>query len=482
MLALLAATAWAAPDIVFVVADDLDLESTRHLSRLTELVAEPGAVFTDAFVSLSLCCPARATLLTGKYAHNTGVMANKGPDGGFAAFKRDCEKRTIATALDAAGYDTGMFGKYLNGYPENLNRRYIPPGWDTWVVPIGGEPYDEYNYTLSINGRAEKHGEAPEDYLTDVLAAHVQRFLESAGDKPAFAFVAPYAPHSPATVAPRHRGLLGPLVAPRSPNFDEADVSDKPAGVQQRAPLHGKGLASVDRQYRARVASMLAVEDLVQRVVDVQTRRGRLDDTWLVFTSDNGYHLGNHRMAKGKETPYEEDLRVPLYVRGPGVKPGTVVDALVVNTDFAPTFAAMAGIPPLPDADGRSWLGWFSGWVPAPWRDAFLIERAKQEEQEPEGERARKEPIKPGYAGIRSRSHKYVAYDSGERELYDLLADPWELSNLAGQGRAEEVALAARAAALRVCKGKACRDAENPPGDGAQSTPQATENQSGTSP
>lgn len=476
---LLVATALAAPDIVLVLADDLDLESTRHLSRLTELVAEPGAVFTESFVSLSLCCPARATLLTGKYAHNTGVMANKGPNGGFSAFKRDCERRTIATALDAGGYHTGLFGKYLNGYPENSNRRYVPPGWDRWVVPVGGEPYDQYDYALNIDGRVEKHGNEPHDYLTDVLAGQVERFLNEAGSRPAFAYVSVYAPHSPATVAPRHRGAAAGLVAPRSPNFDEADVSDKPEGVQQRAPLHGRGLSSIDAQYRARVASMLAVEDLVARVVDVQRRRGRLDDTWLVFTSDNGYHLGNHRMAKGKETPYEEDLRVPLYVRGPGVKPGTVVHAMVLNTDLAPTLAAMAGLPPIADADGRSWLGWLTGWVPSPWRDAFLVERATQADQEPEGERAGKEPIKPGYAGVRTTTHKYVAYDSGERELYDLVADPWELQNLAGTGRPEEAALAARTEALRACAGKGCRDAEAPV---VQSTPQATENQSGASP
>ncbi len=456
----LAAAAMAAPDIVLVLADDLDLESTRHLSRITEMVAAPGAVFDNAFVSLSLCCPSRATILTGLYAHNTGVLSNYGPNGGYAAFKKSCEKRTIATALDAAGYATGMFGKYLNGYPQVSDRRYVPPGWDTWVVPAGGEPYNQYNYTLSVNGRLEKHGEEPADYLTDVLAGHVESFLRGSGKSPSFASVSPYSPHAPSTLAPRHAGTVPTLSAPRSPNFDEADMSDKPSAMQSHVTMKERELASIDRQYRARVGSMYPVEDLVARVIAVQTERGRLADTWIIFTSDNGFHLGSHRLGKGKETPYEEDLRVPLLVRGPGVKPGTRVSALVLNTDLAPTIAAMAGIPPIAEADGRSWLGWLTGWVPAPWRDAFLIERERQPDQEPEGRR--RKPPKPGYSGIRTATHKYVDYDTGEHELYDLLADPYELQNLAGSGRPEEAVLAARLAKLRACKGQGCVAAESP--------------------
>ncbi|MBM4366108.1 MAG: sulfatase [Deltaproteobacteria bacterium] len=460
----LAAAAMAAPDIVLVLADDLDLESTRHLSRITEMVARPGVTFENAFVSLSLCCPSRSTILTGLYAHNTGVMSNHPPTGGFVAFQK-CESRTIATALDAAGYATGMFGKYLNGYPLQGDRRHVPPGWDTWVVPAGGEPYNEYNYTLNVNGRLEKHGEEPADYLTDVLAGQVESFLRGAGKNPAFAYVSPYAPHSPSTAAPRHAGTVPHLSAPRSPNFDEADTGDKPADIRSRDKMKERELASIDRQYRARVGSMYAVEDLVARVIAVQQARDRLAETWLIFTSDNGFHLGSHRLGKGKETPYEEDLRVPLLVRGPGVRPGTVVSALVLNTDLAPTLAAMAGIPPMGDLDGRSWLGWLSGSAPAAWRDAFLIERARQPDQEPEA-RPRK-PAKPAYSGIRTLTHKFVDYDTGEHELYDLVADPYELQNLAGTGRAEEAALAARLAKLRACKGQGCVAAENPSPPGA---------------
>ncbi|GDX82785.1 sulfatase [Deltaproteobacteria bacterium] len=449
------------PDIVFILGDDLDLASMVELPRLRGLIGDQGATFTNDFVSLSLCCPSRCTTLTGQYGHNTGVLANTGTNGGFAAFHRTAEAHTIATELRAAGYVTGLFGKYLNGYPDSKDARWIPPGWTTWFAVTGNGGYSGFNYTVNEDGRAVRRGQREEDYLVDVLGDRAGRFLEGAGASPAFAWVAPMVPHTPATPAPRYAGRYKGVRAPQTPNFNEAEISDKPSPLSGRGLLSAKAIAGIDNLYRKRLTSALALEDLAQHLVDVQRARGRLDQTYLVFTSDNGFHLGEHRMARGKETEYDEDLRVPLLVRGPGITPGTTVTQLAVNTDLAPTFAAMAGLSSLPGADGRSWLGLATGQPVPVWRDAFLIERAGQDAQEPEDDGRVKRRL-PAFSGVRTAAWKYVEFDDGQRELYDLVADPYELNNLGGTAHAMFPELSRRVAELARCSGDSCRSAENP--------------------
>lgn len=446
------------PDIVFVLADDLDLRSVDHLPRLRSQVAEPGATFSEALVSLSICCPSRATMLTGKYAHNTGVIRNEAPNGGWAAFHRKEETTTVGTALQSAGYRTGLFGKYLNGYPGD-DPSFVPPGWTTWAGGADHFIYRQYGYTLNEDGRTVHYGRQPEDYLTDVIAEKVKSFLR-ASDTPAFAWVAPTAPHNPQIPAKRHFQRFMDLPFPRTPNFDEDDVTDKGPDVQVRNLLSPREHRDVADRWRRRLASMLAVEDLIQGIIDTQTARGRLQDTWIVFTSDNGYHLGEHRLTRGKETEFEEDLRVPLYVRGPGVQAGSRLDAMVLNTDIGPTLAAMGGTT-LPEADGRSWLPWLVGPTPTTWRDAVLIERWHEPEQEDEGGRAAR-PILSAYQGIRTHRWKYVEMEDGFRELFDLKNDPYELENVLGNHPDEVAVLSKRLDKLRNCQGETCRAAEDP--------------------
>jgi len=446
------------PDIIFVMADDLDLQAMEHLDGLESLMADEGVTFTQAVVSSPLCCPSRATTLTGLYMHNTGVINNQ-PEGAFEVFRGDMEKRTIAMALQDAGYRTGLFGKYMNGYAPRTCRRYVPPGWTEWVATTSagrGDPYDQYNYTLNENRKQVVYGEAPRDYMVDVLARKVAAFLRESGDTPAFAFVTPVSPHMPATAAPRHEGAFAGVQAPRNPNFNEADMSDKPEFRQNRKVLNKRAVAQIDERHAQRLASMLAVEDLMRRVIEVQTERGRLDNTWLLFTSDSGFNQGDHRVPRGKELPYEEDLRVPLYVRGPGVTPGSRCDALVVNTDTAPTLAAMAGVALPDEVDGRSWLDWVAGSPPDTWREAVLVQKG---EGPPIG---RDQLPRPTLAGIRTTRYKYMTYSNGQSELYDLATDPWELQNLAGRGLDVEAELGARIRALETCHGDACRRAEDP--------------------
>jgi arylsulfatase A-like enzyme len=461
--ALRSAAAQDRPDIIFVLVDDLDLGSMEALPGIRSLVAEPGATLSNAFVSLSLCCPARVTFLTGAYAHNTGVYGNRAPSGGYAGFRRFGDDRTIAVALRDGGYRTGLFGKFLNGYPLRDDPKRVPPGWDTWVAPTRGDFYGNYNYTLNIDGTLRTFGHQPSDYLTDVLSDRVVKFLEAGGDQPVFVWIAPTAPHGPATPAPRHDGAFAGAQAPRTPNFAEADRSDKRPAVSSRGPMDDRAIAATDALYRKRLASMLAVQDLIVRVIEVQTARGRMDDTYLVFASDNGFHLGAHGMARGKEQAWEEDLRIPVYVRGPGIAPGTDVPALVVNTDFAPTFAEWGGVAAPSCADGSSFAPWLRGEAP-PWRDAFLIEKATQVAQEPEGD----EPVaveRPGFVGVRTTRYKFIAHQDGSFELYDLVFDPYELQNVYAPDLPIVHALAARLRALERCAGDACRDAERAPAE-----------------
>jgi N-acetylglucosamine-6-sulfatase len=458
--------------IVFVLVDDLDYEPMARLPGITALVGDRGAIFDHAYVSLSLCCPSRSTLLRGQYAHGTGIFENKGENGGWSAFHRLGDDRsTIATWLQADGYRTAMFGKYLNGYPRRAAPPEIPPGWTRWAVPVRGHAYDEFDYTLDVDGVDETHGDKPEDYLTDVLADKAERFVtDAAADKaPYMLWIDTYAPHGPSTPAPRHAGEFAGATAPRGGSFDEADVSDKPHWQLDRIDPRA---TKIDQQYRKRLQSMLGVQELVQRVVTALDNAGALDSTYIVFMSDNGYHLGQHRLPGGKNTPFEEDLHVPLQIRGPGIAPGTVVHDLVVNTDLAPTFAAIAGVATPDFVDGRSLLPLVVGPKPTAWRTGFLLEHAGPATvddpddglHEPPEEGGDGSHIVESYIGVRTDRWKYVAWDQGEEELYDLQADPFELDNLARTAPAPRLAaLRDWAKALQACAGATCRSLEDAP-------------------
>jgi arylsulfatase A-like enzyme len=464
------------PNIILVLADDLDVDpvTLASLKQVQTRIVGRGVSFTNAFVPVSLCCPSRASLLRGQFPHNHGIFSNFPPDGGFALF-RDLgrESQTIATVLQAAGYRTVLLGKYLNGYPGRPDRTYVPPGWNEWYVPASNGAYSGFHYPLNENGKLVSYGGEPADYATDVLAKKAEDFIRraAAAGEPFFVELASFAPHRPATPAPRHAALFPGVQAPRTPSFDEADVRDKPTQYR-RIPRLGPGdIESMDRLYRRRLQSMQAVDEAVARLVKTLREAGQIGNTYLFFTSDNGHHLGQHRFPAGKYTSYEEDIRVPLLVRGPGVPEGKALSDLVLSIDLAPTFAALAGTH-MPGADGRSLLPLWSAAPPAAGRRVVLIEQRlfgrdlANGELEPDeaGEQSPWPPVR--YAGLRTASYKYVEYANGERELYDLAADPYELRN-----RASELAPAVRSrlskllAGLRHCAGQSCRtlDGTAPP-------------------
>jgi N-acetylglucosamine-6-sulfatase len=429
----------AKPNIVVVMTDDQTAESIRFMPRVRELLGEQGTTFTNSLVSYSLCCPSRSTFLTGQYAHNHGVQGNDPPHGGYTKLDHS---NTLPVWLQQAGYTTTLVGKYLNGYGLNdPNQR--PPGWSEWYALVGRSTYYAYDYEMNRNGELVQYGSAPEDYQTDVLADDAVDAIErrSAGSSPFFLWVTPLAPHrqptgGPIKPAPRHLGIYDDLPLPRPPNFNEADVSDKPAFVRQLPKLTPAKINEIAIAYRREAESLLAVDEMVGRMYDALRESGELDNTIFVFASDNGFSHGEHRYPTGKVRVYDDAVRVPLIVRGDGFTAGQTVTEPVINVDLAPTILELSRATPGLVMDGRSLLD----------RDPsrpLLFEA--QHSWNP-------------YFGVQSGKWLWVEYTNGERELYDMVADPYQLSSrhkdpsLAGVRRD----LTALLAEMRTCTGAGC--------------------------
>ena len=468
-----------APNIVFILADDLDDQAAQQMAQVKALVSQPGSSFRRHYVSLSLCCPSRVSSLRGQFAHNTGIYKNAAPDGGFeTTYALGLEASTAATWLKNAGYRTALFGKYLNGYPETgPSPTYIPPGWSEWYSPNGGTPYRGFEYSMNQNGTTVNYGSTAADYLTDVISAQASSFIRRSvsqhPNQPFFVYLAPYAPHSPATPAPRHESLFLDLKAPRTPAFNEADVSDKPSWVRAYAKLDAAQIDDIDKLYRKRRQSLMAVDEMVQSIVSTLQSTGQLANTYVFFTSDNGFHQGQHRLESGKNTGFEEDLLVPLMVRGPGVPAGRVVNHFTVNVDHAPTFAEIAGVPAPSFVDGRSLMPFLKGQTPASWRQAVLLEHKPGngggltdvssiwEPSDVSGQ-GNSQPGIDGFLGLRmADGTTYLEYDTGEHELYHNATDPAQLSNRYSSTPAStKTRLAAWLSALKGASGAGLRQAE----------------------
>ena len=442
------------PNIVFIFADDLDRTVLPHLPNVQRLLVDQGTTFPNFIYNIGLCCPSRATMLRGQYAHNTGVLGNKATDGGFAkVYQNGIERSTIATWLQGGGYATGYVGKYFNGYSQqaSLPLTYTPPGWTEWFGN-GAGAYDGYFYQVNHNGTVESFGGAPRDYSNDVVADRAVDFVtqHGPGAAPFYLTISPFAPHHPFVPAPRHATLFADVTYPQRPSFNEADVSDKPL----KPPLlTADKIRTVDENFRNRLRAAQSVDEMVGRVVALLAAQGELDNTIIAFTSDNGFHMGEHRLAPdvgGKHTPYEEDIRVPLIIRGPGIPAGVTRTELVGNVDVPVSFADAAGVNPPAFVDGRSLLPLARGEQVASWRTSYLLQRGSS-------------AAKP-FWGLRTERYTYVEYAAGFRELYDLQADPFQLENIhATAPAALKAALRDRLAQLRTCAGNSCRTVEQAP-------------------
>ncbi|MCB1006264.1 MAG: sulfatase [Acidimicrobiales bacterium] len=457
------------PNIVVIMTDDLAWAEMAHLPSVRRLLSQEGRRFDNAFVSVPVCCPSRVTMLRGQYAHNTGVLRNAGADGGFVtAHDRGLEADMLGPLLHQDGYATALYGRYLNGYPRPEPLTYRPDGWDGWAVPVRGID-QQLDYTLNEDGVVVEHrGEQ----LTDLLFDRTIDFATAsvAQDRPFFVWLTPAEPHHPAVPAQRHAEWFGDETLPRTPNHNEADVSDKPAYVQAAASL-GKGREDqYDEVFRDRIRSLQTVDEGVARLVDELDRAGVLDQTYIVFSSDNGYHIGNHRLLAGKGSPYEEDVRVPLVVRGPSVPAGTVSQALVGNVDLYPTIGALAGLASPDFVDGRDLRAEWRGRPDEDQRTVYLLEHWQKDltgtsdESEPDSQPPGGDGTIPDWRGLRGQDWSYVVYATGERELYDLATDPYQLTNLAGAlAPDDQQVLDDRLAELATCVAATCRAAEAAP-------------------
>jgi N-acetylglucosamine-6-sulfatase len=446
-----AAAAPARPNVLVIESDDQTLESMRVMDNVNSLIGNQGARFDNSFVNYSLCCPSRATFLTGQYMHNHGVLGNRPPNGGFERFQALHGDDNLAVWLRRAGYYTAMIGKYLNGYANNP---LVPPGWSEWHAAAPAQAV--YDYTLNENGTLVDYGDDPADFKQDVLTSKAIDLVDRRAPKakPFFLWLTYTAPHSggpnpnpnppsncadTAKPAPRHAHAFDSEPLPRPPNFNEADVSDKPAAIRDRPPLSAGQVADIQRKYRCRLESILSVDEGVKAIVDELRAEGELANTLLVFTSDNGFFHGEHRIPGGKMHIYEESIRVPLEIRGPGIPQGVTVSDLAINADLAPTIVDVANANPGLVMDGRS-----------------LIPVA----QNPGIEQGRELLVEePSFGAIRTERYLYAEHRSGEKELYDLLRDPFELVSRHADPAYTLVRtqLATELQKLRNCAGSGCR-------------------------
>jgi N-acetylglucosamine-6-sulfatase len=410
LLAWPATPALARPNVVVIETDDQTVADLAAMPLTRELIGDAGTTFASSFVSLSLCCPSRATLLTGQYAHNHGVLSIGPPWGGFYRLRG---AETLPVWLQRAGYATGVIGKYLNGYGSR-DPLEIPPGWTEFQALESRSTYRFYDYALNDSGTLRRYGDGVADYQTDVLTARSVGFIRrrAPAAQPFFLWTAYVSPHTgrpqdfgdpfdTAVPAARHREAFAGALLPASPAFDEADVRDKPPAVRRRPRLHAGALTRIAETTRQRRASLMAVDEGVARIVGALREAGELRDTLVIFTSDNGWMSGEHRIPGGKVLPYEPSIRVPLLIRGPGFAAGTTSRRLVWNGDLAPTILAAAGARATLALDGRSLL--------APGRRRALLLEG------PPGRRTNGLPL---FTGIRTPRYKYVEYLGGARELY----------------------------------------------------------------
>jgi N-acetylglucosamine-6-sulfatase len=509
------ATAGAAakPNVILILTDDQTSYELDAMPQTAALLRAKGVTFSRFYDSYPLCCPSRATLLTGEYMHNHQVRGNLPAFGGQHRFASlGTEAKALPTWLKGAGYNTAHVGKYLNGYGDDGNPQ-VPAGWDEWYGQVsdfdaaetGGKLYYDYNLLeKGLIGTAALHhyDSAPADYQTTVLQSKALGAIDdlSAQPNPFYLEFAPSAPHYPFTPPPQYAGTMANAPLPPLLGLNEKNINDKPAFLRALSPhrLSATTLATLAASRRQRLEQLRGVDDAVAAMVSKLAADGRLANTYLIFTSDNGYFFGEHRIVAGKYLPYEPASHVPFVIAGPGLPGGATSHTLSANIDVAPTVAALAGASPPAgfDVDGRSLLpfatnpaarsnrpvlleadvGPGQGTLPAPSglvRHRPLMEKlglagkagVTNLEQEPGGERsALNGDVAPAYRAIRTNRYLFVIYSTGASELYDMAKDPGQLNSLVGNRRYNKVRrkLLRRLIILSGCAGHSCNVSYGP--------------------
>ena len=448
-------------NVVFVLVDDLDWNLFNQIPRLTAL-RDQGITFTNQTVTDSLCCPSRVSIMRGQYIHNHKVISNiEETGGGWPTFRdRKEEQDCLPVWLDNAGVTTALFGKYLNDFPSKATEStFVPPGWDEWGVPVSrGDSYTGYNYTMNDNGTLVKYGNEPTDFLNDVITKKATDFIGTAAS-PFFLQLSTYSPHKPAPVANRNALKHATTVAPRNPTYNSYGI-DEPKWMGEIKQLTPRQLALADSTWRQRARSAESIGDSIDAITAKLKETGHDKDTLIVLTTDNGYHVAERRMFKGKRTPYASDTVVPMIVMGPGVPAGVSVDAMTSTTDLGPTFAELLGATTPNWVDGRSLVSFFArGETPQAWRNAALSESLGiSTPADPDYQRN----APPQFAALRSQKWLYVEYVDGSTTLYDLENDPYEMVNLVKT--ADPLLIASLSTQLNqftTCSGDSCRIADS---------------------
>jgi N-acetylglucosamine-6-sulfatase len=486
-------------NVVFILTDDMTSSELAAMPNVQSLIAAQGTTFSEAYTSFPLCCPSRATMMSGQYMHNHGVRGNLPPNGSWFKF-RPHESNDLPVWLQDDGYYNVHIGKYMNGYSIVDGTLPVPPGWNEWYGKVSEDAlYFDYNLiektARSATPRITFYGDQPTDYQTDVFGDRAVDFVQDSAvsHEPFWLNLWFNSPHGPFDPAPRDRFRLAGTPLPRLPGFNEKDVSDKPKWLRRqiKRPLRKKQIRLIDEERRRQQEQLLSVDQSVGELIQTLQTKGILDDTYVIFASDNGFFRGEHRIASGKYLPYDPSARVPLLIRGPGIPRGGLSNELVWNGDIAQTIDQIASGSENPAVDGRSLLpfaenpalrstrpvllegdtgpggtGAESAHASAAMARAARVHVAGRRgvnnlEQEPDAIKsaANNTNTAPAFRSIRTDRYEYTVYANGQTELYDMKRDPAQLRSLATDRRYRYVRkwLFDHLAVLSTCAGAACR-------------------------
>jgi arylsulfatase A-like enzyme len=499
------------PNILVVMTDDQAVADVARMPNVRRLLAAQGTSFSNAVDSFPLCCPSRATFITGQYAHNHGVVGNFFPYGWYSMKRR---ANILPAWLQRVGYRTALVGKWLNGYGAVDAHGEVPKGFDIWRGLLDASAYDYFNFVMNRNGKLKSWGDSvfarglvefsnievvpnpdglagvaaklkevfgpppytywgtqkTKDYSPDVTGKVTEQLVQDQKNakQPFFIWWAPAAPHREdvATTlmgrpgrdprpAPRYSSKSGAFKLPRTRSFNEADFSDKPSNMRHSAPLLSAAqIKQLQLDYEGRIGSLLAVDDHVKQLMKILKATHQDKNTLVVFVSDNGWLQGQHRIPGDKFLPYEESLRVPFILRGPGVPAGKTVRAQVSNIDFAATLLDVARARAGRTMDGVSLM-------PAV-RNPRRHPNGIVEIEAPRPLFEQNVPVNAWdrpYKGVRTDRYTYVVYtETGDVELYDRRKDPSQLRSVATDPAYARIKarLAAKLVRLDRCRGRSC--------------------------